>query len=431
MQKATSPSSQAQVSVATAVLAASLSLHPAPPVSAAVDLVEVTGGLSQPVAVANAGDGSGRLFVLERAGRVRIVDAGGSLLPTPFLDIDADVLSNFSERGLLGIAFHPDYAVNGRFFVYYTVDAGAGDPLDDGDSVLEELTVSADPDLADPASRRVILTAAQPDWNHNGGQLAFGPDGYLYLALGDGGGSGDTYGNGQNRASLLGAILRLDVDGDDFPGDDSRNYAIPPDNPFVSDPTGADEIWSWGLRNPWRFSFDRCTGDMFIGDVGQNVYEEIDLQRAGTLGGVNWGWNECEGMHPFAGSGAICGTDADGFAPPILEYTHGGSPFRCSVTGGYRYRGNLQPELAGLYLYGDYCAGTVWAAAEAPDGTWSESVLVQGGPDISAFGEGEDGELYLAGYDTGRIYHIVDTVDGLFVDGLECGLSAWSGFTSP
>jgi len=426
MQNSTGYSRPGPRTLLSAALTAWLAIHHVPPASAAVDLVEVVTGLTQPVAVANAGDGSGRLFVLERAGRVRIVDAGGDLLPTPFLDVDADVLSNFSERGLLGLAFHPDYASNGRFYVYYTVDAGPGDPLSDGDSVLEEVTVSADPDVADPTTRRVVLTVAQPDWNHNGGQLAFGPDGYLYLALGDGGGGGDTYGNGQNRASLLGAILRLDVDGDDFPADDGRNYAIPPDNPFVSDPAGADEIWAWGLRNPWRFSFDRCTGDMFIGDVGQNVYEEIDLQRAGTPGGVNWGWNQCEGMHPYAGSGAICGTDADGFEPPILEYTHGGSPFRCSVTGGYRYRGTLQPELAGRYLYGDYCAGTIWAAAEGTDGSWSASVVSQSGVDISAFGEGEDGELYLAAYDTGRIYHVVDTVDAVFVDGLECGLSAWN-----
>lgn len=401
-----------------------------PTAAAAVIPVEFAAGLTAPIGIVNPGDGSGRLFVLERSGTVRIVTADGTLLPTPFLDLTADVLDNYSERGLLGIAFHPDYSNNGRFYVYYTVDvpAGGGGILEDGDSVFEEVTVSAaDPNVADPASRRVILTAAQPAWNHNGGQLAFGPDGYLYIGLGDGGGGGDTYGNGQNRATILATILRIDVDGDDFPADPDRNYAIPADNPFVGDPAGADEIWAWGLRNPWRFSFDRCTGDLFIGDVGQNLFEEIDLQRAGTPGGVNWGWNECEALHPYGGSGAICDSDAGGFAPPIHEYAHNVSPFGCSVTGGYRYRGSRQPELDGVYVFSDYCAGRIWGASENSDTSWSVATLFDAGFDVTTFGEDEAGEVYVAAYNTGRIYRLEDTSDTVFFDGFECATTgAWS-----
>ena len=260
------------------------------PSGTTIQLEQVASGLNLPVTVTNAGDGSGRIFIVQQTGEIRIL-SGGTLLPTPFLDISA-LVSCCGEQGLLGLAFHPDYATNGFFYVDYTNVAG--------DTVVARYEVSAtDPNVADPTSAQTVLTQDQPFSNHNGGQLAFGPDGYLYIALGDGGSGGDPQENGQNLQTWLGKILRVDINGDDFPGDPNRNYAVPPDNPFVGDPNALDEIWAYGVRNPWRCTFDRVTGDFFIADVGQNAWEEINFQPASSAGGENYGWDVLEGMHCF------------------------------------------------------------------------------------------------------------------------------------
>jgi glucose/arabinose dehydrogenase len=302
-----------------------------------VGLQPVASGLERPVGIANAGDGSGRLFILEQVGRIRIV-RDGELLSSPFLDISGRVGSSASEQGLLGLAFHPGYAENGLFFVNYTDQQG--------DTVVARFSVSADPNRADPASEAQILTLPQPAGNHNGGHLAFGPDGYLYVGTGDGGGAGDQYGNGQNGGTLLGAMLRLDVDG-------AQPYLIPAGNPFVDNPAVRDEIWALGLRNPWRYSFDRLTGDLYIADVGQNQYEEVNYQPADAPGGLNYGWPIMEGMHCFP-------ADRDcaraGLTQPVVEYQHAQG---CSVTGGYVYRGQEFPALTGIYLFGDFCSGRI------------------------------------------------------------------------
>jgi glucose/arabinose dehydrogenase len=351
----------------------------------------VPGGLQRPVVIADPGDGSGRLFIVQQTGEILIWDGAG-LLPSPFLDVSS-LIACCGEQGLLGLAFHPDYAGNGEFFIDYT-------RLSDGATVVARYTVSAgDPEVADPGSAEVLLTVAQPYANHNGGHLAFGPDGYLYVGLGDGGSGGDPDGNGQNTATLLGSLLRIDVDGAD-PG---LEYAIPADNPFVGDPTGRDEIWAHGLRNPWRFTFDRQTGDLFIGDVGQAEIEEIDFQPAASAGGQNYGWNLMEGSTCYGG-----GTDCnDGtLVLPILEYTH---DVGRSVTGGFRYRGSAFPQLWGVYLYADYSYGTIWGTVPRCDGAWESQVLAEAPFLLSTFGEDADGELYLAGYSftNGSIHRLV------------------------
>ena len=267
---------------------------------------------------------------------------------------------------MLGLAFHPDYTTTGFFYVNYTDNLG--------DTVVARYTVSAkDPNVADPDSAQTVLTQDQPFSNHNGGQVAFGPDGYLYIALGDGGSGGDPQENGQNLNTWLGKILRVDVNGDDFPGDPNRNYAVPPDNPFVSDPNALDEIWAYGVRNPWRCTFDRVTGDFFIADVGQGAWEEINFQPAASPGGENYGWDVLEGgLHgPQPVPGGNCFEDFPqgscnaflngGSTLPVLEYSHS---FGCSVTGGYRYRGQLYPQLDGIYFYSDLCSGIIWGAIQ-------------------------------------------------------------------
>jgi len=367
---------------------------PAQPAGLEPSLEPVVGGLDLPVGIVHAGDGSGRLFVLELPGRVRIV-RGGELLPEPFLDLSG-LVSCCGERGLLGLAFHPDFPANGRFFVHYTDLAGTT-------RVVEYRVSAADPDRADPGSARTLLTLVQPFSNHNGGQLAFGPDGFLYIGLGDGGSGGDPLGNGQNLATLLGKILRIDVDRAD-PG---RAYGIPPGNPTYAGQSGAfREIWAYGLRNPWRFSFDRATGDLFVGDVGQNRWEEIDRIPAGE-GGRNLGWRRKEGNHCFQ---PATGCEIPGLTDPILEYSHDEG---CSVTGGFRYRGSASPPMDGVYLYGDFCRGIIWGAvsgAGGDAGTWSTAVLLDTDFAISTFGEDEVGELYVAEYAPapgGRIHRLV------------------------
>ena len=329
-------------------------------------------GLQRPVDL--QADGSGRLFVIEKPGRIRIIE-NNQLLETPFLDITDRVGSNGNEQGLLGLALHPNYPENGRFFVNYTDTSG-------GDTVIARFQVSTDPNIADPDSEIQLLGIDQPFANHNGGVLAFGPDGYLYAGLGDGGSQGDPNGNAQNTGVLLGKILRIDVDSAD-------PYAIPSDNPF------GNEVWAYGFRNPWRFSFDRATGDLYIGDVGQNQWEEIDVLPAGSPGGANFGWDHREGAHDYEGGGP------EGMIDPVAEYSHpeGG----CSVTGGYVYRGSM-PEWNGIYLYGDYCTGIIWGLIQA-DGGWQTQQLFDVDVTITSFGQDEQGEIYLVS-DNGGIFRL-------------------------
>ena len=359
---------------------------PAPPEGTVpVALQEIATGLAFPLYL-TAPPGDPRLFIVEKGGALRVVKAG-VLLPTPFLDLSAQV-SGGAEQGLLGLAFAPDYATSGRFYVHYT------DPA--GDTRVSSFLVSADPDVADPASETVLLAVDQPFANHNGGQIAVGPDGYLYIGLGDGGGSGDPSGTGQSLADLLGAILRIDPAG-------GMPYAVPADNPFVGVAGASPEIWSYGLRNPWRFSFDRATGDLWIGDVGQNQWEEIDLATVadGAGRGVNFGWSVMEGRHCVSGDGC----DTGRFALPVLEYGHGTG---CSVSGGYVYRGSAIPALQGHYFYADFCQGFVRSlrmegGAIAEEADWP---TLRPGGSVPSFGEDSAGELYLLAAD-GRVLKIV------------------------
>lgn len=345
----------------------------------------------RPVDIQHAGDGSDRLFVIEQAGIIRVFANDPEVANTEvFLDIRDRVRSNGSEEGLLGLAFHPDYASNGFFYVNYT----ASNPRR---TVVSRFEVeAANPDQADPASEQVILEVAQPFGNHNGGQVRFGPDGYLYIALGDGGDGGDPQGNGQNRSTLLGSILRIDVN---TPSGD-MNYSIPPDNPFVGAMCGTvgcrEEIYAYGLRNPWRFSFDRATGDLWTADVGQNAFEEIDIITAGG----NYGWDVMEAAHCFE---PPSGCDTDGLILPIWEY--GRSQGR-SITGGFVYRGTAVPELIGQYVYADFVSGRVWTLAYEDGTVVSNTELQDTDLNIATFGEDEAGELYFSAFD-GHLYRFV------------------------
>lgn len=330
--------------------------------------VPIVDGLTRPLDLQSAFDGSGRLFVIEKYGAIRIFK-DGQLLDQPFLNIDDRVNDERNEMGLLGLAFHPNYEQNGYFYVNYTGEGGH----------TRISRFQASNDIADPNSERVLMVIDQPYPNHNGGAVIFGPDGHLYLGLGDGGSGGDPHKNGQNTSTLLGKVLRVDVNNGDL-------YSIPADNPFEN------EVWAYGLRNPWRMSFDRATGDLWIGDVGQNQYEEINYLPAGSPGGANFGWSIMEGTHGY-----------DGFPQsdlllPAVEYSH---DFGCSVTGGYVYRGSM-PEWKGIYIYGDYCSGTVWGLTLL-NGQWQSQVLFETDLRITSFGEDEAGELYLLS-DTGTVY---------------------------
>lgn len=353
------------------------------PVAASLDALAigvelVTNALDRPVYAAHAGDGSGRLFVVEKAGVVRVV-RDGQPEQEPFLDITDRVGAQGSEQGLLSIAFHPQFAESGRVFVNYTDR--------NGDTVIARF--DSDGQRANAASEAVLLQIDQPYANHNGGQLQFGPDGFLYIGMGDGGSAGDPQNNGQNTQSLLGKMLRLDVDG-------AEPYAIPAGNLAVSGP-GA-EVWAIGLRNPWRFSFDRETGDLFIGDVGQNAIEEIDFQPRGEGAGANYGWNVTEGRECYQGN-----CDPAQFVLPVGEYSH---ELGCSVTGGYVYRGAAFPAMQGVYLFGDYCSGRIWGLQQR-DGTWSQRDLLESGLSISSFGEDEAGELYVTNLGDNGLYRVV------------------------
>jgi glucose/arabinose dehydrogenase len=358
---------------------------PLPEGTVPVALQEVAAGFDFPVYL-TAPANDPRLFVVEKSGAIRIIRSG-AVLPTPFLDLSGAV-STGGEQGLLGLAFPQDYASSGRFAVHYTDLAG--------DTRVSTFRVSADPDLADAGSESVVLTADQPFPNHNGGQIQLGPDGMLYIALGDGGSADDPGGRGQSLDDLLGAILRIDLA--------AAPYAVPADNPFVATAGARPEIWSYGLRNPWRFSFDRLNGDLYVGDVGQSQWEEIDYAPASAGGGrgVNFGWRVMEGRHCFdAGS-----CDQTGLVLPVVEYGHGGG--ECSVTGGYVYRGTAIPALQGHYFYADFCQGWVRslrmdAGAVGAEADWP---TLRPGTAIPSFGEDSAGELYVLAAD-GRVLKIV------------------------
>ncbi len=352
---------------------------------------QIATGLTNPVYITNAADGSGRIFVLERAGKIRIVK-NGMLLATPFLNIQSSVKSTGSEQGLLALAFHPSYSTNGKFYVVYTAPK-SGD-TDGSNLILKRFHVSAgNPDLAS-SDGTVLLTVGHPTYsNHNGGTLAFGGDGYLYWSIGDGGSGGDPNNNGQNLSSRLGKILRIDVDS-------TSTYKIPPSNPFYgsTDPNIKKEIWAYGLRNPWRLSFDRLTHDLYIGDVGQSSREEIDFQLATSTGGENYGWRVMEGTLCYD---PPSGCNQTGKTLPVTDYAH---TLGCSVTGGYVYRGSNFPSLYGYYFYADYCSGRLFSLIN--DAGWQSAQLVDTPYNISTFGEDEQGELYLADYATGKLYNI-------------------------
>jgi glucose/arabinose dehydrogenase len=349
-----------------------------------LELQPVVGGLDTPVGIAHAGDGSGRLFVVEKVGRIRVV-RNGVLRESAFLDITGRVGASASEQGLLGLAFHPDYASNGSLFINYTNQQG--------NTVIARFSVSSDGARVDPSSEVILLTIAQPAGNHNGGHLAFGPDGYLYAGLGDGGGAGDQFGNGQNGSTFLGTMLRLDVDS-------AQPYAVPAANPFLGSASVRNEIWAIGLRNPWRFSFDRVTGDLYIADVGQNQYEEVNVQPAESAGGQNYGWPVMEGVHCFPEDRAC---DQAGLTLPVVEYDHSQG---CSVTGGYVYRGQEFALLEGIYVYGDYCSGRIWGLARTGGGSWRSAQLARADISLSSFGEDEAGELYVVDMGQGELFKL-------------------------
>ncbi|HVN53828.1 MAG TPA: PQQ-dependent sugar dehydrogenase [Anaerolineaceae bacterium] len=362
-----------------------------------IHLQLVSDGLSSPVGITHAGDGSGRLYVVEQGGTIRIIQ-NGNLQSATFLDIHT-LVSCCGERGLLGLAFPPNYAARGHFFVYYT--------RTDGDIVVARYNVSANRNLADASSEVVVLTIDHSTFdNHNGGQLSFGPDGYLYLGVGDGGSGGDPDNHGQSLNTLLGKILRIDVEkaGCVQNPPKAQNYCIPPTNP-----SNGSAVWAYGLRNPWRFSFDRLTNDLYIGDVGQDREEEIDFQPASSGGGENYGWRILEGT--------LCYNPMSGCMPPpayhapVAVYDHGVNDANgCAVTGGYVYRGpNIFLDMQGVYFYADYCLGKIFGLKNSVG--WQTQLLLNAPFSISSFGEDESGYLYLADYSNGAVYLIEAAID--------------------
>ncbi len=352
-------------------------------------------GFSNPISIASAGDE--RMFVVEQRGLIRIINAEGAVLETPFLDLTEKVSQSGNERGLLGLAFHPDFATNGYFFVNYTRRS-------DGNTVIARFSRDeANPNIGNPESERPLLTIEQPFENHNGGQLLFGPDGYLYIALGDGGSGGDPQDNAQNPMSLLGKMLRVDVDVNEAPW-----YAIPPDNPFVNDPATRDEIWALGLRNPWRSSFDRLTGDLWIADVGQSVREEINFQPATSPGGENYGWRCYEGSVPF-GQRDCPGEEQ--FSLPVFDYSHEEGDCSGSVTGGYVYRGALHNGMEGHYIFADFCTGAFYYIVQTETGLKREKIDNFSRFQFTAFMEDQFGELYVVFKGEGEVRKVVETGD--------------------
>lgn len=356
------------------------------PAGVGLSLEPFVSGFRSPLAVTHAGDGSGRLFVAEQEGSLRILQ-DGRLVDRPFLEI-SDRIKAGGERGLLGVAFHPKYPEDPRVFVNYTDE--------NGDTRISSFTVDpADPDLADPSSEVRLLFIEQPYPNHNGGALAFGPDGFLYIATGDGGSGGDPHGNGQSLETLLGKILRIDVDRTD--GD--RGYSIPADNPFVGKSSAQPEIFAYGLRNPWRMSFDRATGDLWIGDVGQNAWEEVDVVRAGESG-QNFGWNRMEGAHCYKPRN---GCEDPSLVLPVAEYNRKRGS---TMIGGVVYRGSEQPALVGTYVFADFGSGKFWLIDARSDGPTEPVLALEDGPHVASFGEDEAGEIYATGLTTGEIFKV-------------------------
>ncbi len=387
-----------------------------------IDTALIVSGLDQPVHITHAGDGSGRLFVVEQRGRIRIIQ--NNLIQSTFLDITGRVRSPVNgggtEEGLLSVAFPPGFGpAKPHFYVYYT--------RQNGDNRVSRFDLSANPNLANANSERTILELPHPTHsNHNGGQLAFGPDGYLYIGTGDGGGGGDPQNNAQSPGTLLGKMLRIDVEQTNTsiqvnsvnnfiflplipktsptpPG--SQAYRIPPDNPFVGNAEYRGEIWALGLRNPWRFSFDRTTGDLYIGDVGQNTWEEVDFQSSASSGGENYGWNIMEGAECYNSS--TC--DSTGLVLPVFTYQT--DVEGCAVSGGYVYRGSKYPGLQAIYFLGDYCSGRIWGLQKTGN-SWANQQLFDSPYQISSFGEDENGELYLVDRSTGSIYQIIEVTAG-------------------
>ncbi len=355
-----------------------------------VAFADVVGGLQAPLAIVNAGDGSGRIFVVQQGGQVRIV-RDGALVSRPFLDI-AGRISSGGERGLLGLAFHPRFPDDPRIFVDYTDG--------NGDTRVSSFRVNPSaPDVVDPSTEQRLLFVKQPYPNHNGGALAFGPDGDLYISLGDGGSGGDPQGNGQSTKTLLAKILRIDVD---HPSAD-RPYGIPGDNPFADGSAGLPEIWLTGLRNPWRISFDRATGDLWIGDVGQGSWEEVDVQRANVPGGTNFGWNRMEGNHCYQPSSDCANAS---LTLPVTDYGHDQG---CTVIGGLVVRGTSQPALDGGYLFGDYCSGRVWAIDPATSDYRKPTLVAETTHNFAAFGEDEAGTPYAVDISAGTLLRVTGT----------------------
>ncbi|MGE4631702.1 MAG: PQQ-dependent sugar dehydrogenase, partial [Planctomycetota bacterium] len=381
----------------------------------------IASGVSRPVMVAAPEGDFERLFIVQQQGVIRVYDmTNAQLISTPFLDINSIVgggTSGADERGLLGLAFHPNYATNGFFYVYYTNNSS--------NTTVARYSVSAtNPDVATSSSAQIVLTQNQPFSNHNGGMIAFGPnDGYLYIGLGDGGSSNDPQGNGQNTNTRLGKMLRIDVDG-------GSPFAIPPDNPFAGPGAPLDEIWAYGLRNPWRFSFDRDTGDMYIADVGQFSWEEVDIQPGTSSGGENYGWRCMEGNNCTGLSGYTC--NASSLTDPVQVYSHGSG---CSITGGNVYRGCAMPDMHGIYFYADWCSNQIWSfvwnGTSATQFTTRTTELNPPGSQsisgVAGFGEDAYGEIYICDWNGGEIFKIVpadiDSLDlngNFIVDSCEC-----------
>jgi glucose/arabinose dehydrogenase len=365
-----------------------------------IQLVNLATGFDLPLDLTHCGDS--RLFVVERDGVIWVLDSLGNRLDT-FLNIDPRVNSAQNEQGLLGLAFHPNYAENGYFFVNYTKNNG-------GDTRVSRFSVKPNnPNEADPNSELTILEQDQPYWNHNGGCIKFGPDGYLYISLGDGGSGGDPQDNGQKKSTWLGKILRIDVNNSAV----AQPYAVPADNPFVGNSAYLPEIWSLGWRNAWRFSFDKLTGDMWIADVGQNIYEEVNFEPAG-VGGRNYGWRCYEGLHAYNTSGC---QPANAYESPFFEYNHSGGN-GCSVTGGFVYRGSQFPEIYGCYLFADYCSGRWWYSRRNANGTFTTNVLGNfGGYEFSSFGEDKNGELYVTLLSSGRVQRVRELCSNFQITG--------------
>ena len=381
-----SPSAASPSPSASEALPSPVDSEPFDPTRIVLGTTEVADGFEAPVGLAHAEDGSGRLYVVEQGGRIRYLNQERDA-PEPFLDI-SDRVTAGGEQGLLGLAFHPRFEVNDRFFVNYTDT--------EGDTVVSEFRATETG--ADPGSERVLLSIDQPYPNHNGGDLAFGPDGFLYIASGDGGSAGDPNNNGQRLDALLGKLLRIDVN-----GRTAGEYAIPEGNPFSGDPAARPEIWAYGLRNPWQFSFDHATGDLWIADVGQSSQEEVNRASAGSAGGINYGWRVVEGTQCYEDAGC----EVSDFTAPVVTYSH---DFGCSITGGYVYRGDRFSSLYGAYVMADYCSGNVWALPMRIKGSADPEPLLVTELGITSFGEDEAGELYLTDAFSGTIHRVTARV---------------------